>query len=449
MTLQFLTHVFQTFRSDDAIVYQNKTYPYNWLIESMNQHKTLLTSNGINSGSVVMLESNFSPPTISLLLALIDHNCIIAPFSGTTESNREKCLSIISCQYLINFDDQGQIIISQLDDIKDHLLYQNLRKCKHPGLILFSSGSTGEPKAALHDFSLLLKKYTTRRSRFRTAAFLLFDHIGGINTMFYTLSNGGCLIIIDDRNPKTIMQMIQTHRIELLPTTPTFLNLLILSEVYKHYDLRSLKLITYGTEPMPKSTLTKINSLLPNVRLRQTYGLSEVGILQSKSRDSNSLWMKIGGKGYETRIVDGILHIRADSAMVGYLNAPSPFTKDGWMVTDDMVEQQGDYIKIIGRQSDIINVGGQKVYPAEVENIILKYPGIKEALVYGEKQPLLGHIVCAKISTLADEVEQNFLPRLKRFCRKELDDYKVPIKIILDQSNQFTTRHKKDRRNTL
>ena len=85
-----------------------------------------------------------------------------------------------------------------------------------------------------------------------------------------------------------------------------------------------MKVITYGTEPMPENTLLKINSLFPRIKLQQTYGLSEVGILRLKSKDSNSLWVKIGGEGFETRVSNGLLEIKAKSAMLGYLNAPSP-----------------------------------------------------------------------------------------------------------------------------
>ena len=124
--------------------------------------------------------------------------------------------------------------------------------------------------------------------------------------------------------------MPAAHRVELLPTSPTFLNLLLLSEEHQRHDLSSLKLITYGTEPMPAHTLQKVHALFPEVKLLQTYGLSELGILRSQSRESGSLWMRVGGEGFETKIVDGRLFIRASSAMLGYLNAPNPFDADGF-----------------------------------------------------------------------------------------------------------------------
>ena len=88
---------------------------------------------------------------------------------------------------------------------------------------------------------------------------------------------------------------------------------------------------------------------------------------------------------YKTRIIDGNLQIKAESAMLGYLNAPSPFTEDGWFITGDEVLQKGDYIKILGRRSEIINVGGEKVYPAEVESVIQELDFVSDVEIYAEK----------------------------------------------------------------
>ena len=110
----------------------------------------------------------------------------------------------------------------------------------------------------------------------------------------------------------------------------------------------------------------------PTSKLLQTYGLTELGILRSQSREPDSLWVRVGGEGFETKIVDGRLWIRAESAMLGYLNAPSPFDADGFFDTGDLVEVDGEWIRILGRESEIINVGGSKVYPAEVESVLLE-----------------------------------------------------------------------------
>ena len=108
---------------------------------------------------------------------------------------------------------------------------------------------------------------------------------------------------------------------------------------------------------MPLSTLQRLHDALPSVKLQQTYGLTETGILRSQSRDSNSLWIKVGGEGYETKIVDGRLWIRAQSAMLGYLNA-SPFDAEGYLDTGDLVKPVAS--GCIGRAQPVINVGGNR-----------------------------------------------------------------------------------------
>ena len=226
----------------------------------------------------------------------------------------------------------------------------------------------------------------------------------------------------------------------------SFINLVLLSEAHKRHDISSLELVTYGTEVMPESTLQRFHQLFPNIRLLQTYGLSEVGILRSKSKSSDSLWVKIGGEGFETRVVDGMLEIKAKSAMLGYLNAENPFTEDGWFKTGDAVEVDGEYFKILGRKSEIINVGGEKVYPAEVENVIEQLEQIAEATVYSEKNPITGNIVCARVrSTDADADGKAVGKAVKLHCRDNLQSFKVPVKVHVVHEELQTQRLKKER----
>jgi long-chain acyl-CoA synthetase len=209
--------------------------------------------------------------------------------------------------------------------------------------------------------------------------------------------------------------------------------------------LSTLKTVTYGTEPMPESTLIRFHQLFPEIKLQQTYGLSEVGILRSKSKSSDSLWVKIGGEGFETRIVDGILQIKAQSAMLGYLNAPSPFSQDGWFITGDEVEVDGEYMRILGRRSELINVGGEKVYPAEVESVIQEIENVAEVTVYGEKNPITGNIVCAQVRLRKAEDPRAAALRIKKACREHMPAFKVPVKVLLVDKNMHSERFKKMR----
>src|SRR5215813_819760 len=212
----------------------------------------------------------------------------------------------------------------------------------------------------------------------RTLNFLLFDHWGGLNTLLHCLANRSPVALLESRMPHQVCELMERHQLELLPASPTFLNMLLLSRAYEGRDLSALRLITYGSEPMPPATLAGLRAAFPQVELRQTYGLIELGVLRAKSQGSDSLWVKVGGDGYDLRVVDGILQIKADSAMLGYLNAPSPFTEDGYFITGDRVDLNGEYMRFLGRESELINVGGQKVFPAEVEEVLLESELVEE-----------------------------------------------------------------------
>ena len=153
-------------------------------------------------------------------------------------------------------------------------------------------------------------------------------------------------------------------------------------------------------------------------------GLSEVGILRSKSKSSDSLWVKVGGEEFQTRVRNGMLEIKARSAMLGYLNAPSPYTEDGWFMTQDEVEVDGDYIKILGRTSEIINVGGQKVFPAEVESIIQLMEGVEEVAVSSEFNPITGQMVKASLKLSTSESIKDFRINYFNFVRINYQDTK-------------------------
>jgi long-chain acyl-CoA synthetase len=439
---------FEEYSQLPSIIWNDSFVTYTDLIFKYKQAIEFIRMNGVEHGEVVSLTGDFTPNTIALIFALIQNNNIIVPFNHSMKEaeNIKFDIACIQKGITVNVEDDNYRIENKSGN-GQHALYDTIRARKNPGLVLFTSGTSGKPKGAVHDFSKLLEKFNTSRKSMRTANFLLFDHWGGLNTMFHTLSNGGIVLALKDRRPDSICSFIEKYKIELLPASPTFLNLLLISEVYKNYNLSSLKLITYGTEPMPQSTLERVKKVFPDVKLQQTYGLIELGVLRSKSKSDDSLWVKVGGEGFETRVVKGLLEIKAESAMLGYLNAPSPFTEDGWFMTGDHVEEDGEYIKILGRKSEIINVGGEKVYPSEVENVIQEFDNVAEVTVFAEKNSIIGNIVCAKVRLVREEEKKQFVTRLKIFCKQKLQSFKIPVKIIIDDEQQFNDRFKKKRNN--
>jgi acyl-coenzyme A synthetase/AMP-(fatty) acid ligase len=220
---------------------------------------------------------------------------------------------------------------------------------------------------------------------------------------------------------------------------------MLLSGAISRYDLSSLRLITYGTEPMPESTLLWIKTALPHVRLKQTYGMSEIGILKSRSRADDSLWLKLGGRGVDIKIRDSILWIKSPVAMLGYLNAEDPFEVGGYINTGDRVEQDNEWLKILGRESEVINVGGYKVFPTEVESVLHQMPEVADAVVFGSPNPLTGHAVNAVIKLRSELSLSEFKAAMRKFCRKHLEPYKIPVKILLTHEDLHSERFKKNR----
>jgi acyl-CoA synthetase (AMP-forming)/AMP-acid ligase II len=186
--------------------------------------------------------------------------------------------------------------------------------------------------------------------------------------------------------------------------------------------------------------------LLPEIELQQTYGLSEIGILRSKSQSSHSLWVKVGGEDVETKICEGTLWVKAQSAMLGYLNAATPFDSEGWFNTGDAVEVEGEFIRILGRKSELINIGGEKVYPIEVENVLMGMPNVHDVTVSGEPNVITGQMIVARFNLLEPEDPILFRRRMRDYCRDKLAGFKIPAKVEILTTEQYSSRYKKMRR---
>lgn len=445
MYIDFFLERFRKNETNEAMVWRDKIYTYRELLGYVEKDLEKLREQ-ISAPLVVSIEADFSPHAASLLLALVELGCVVVPLTESVAYKKDEFKEIAEVEASIVLHKDDSFSFQKENRTASHDILVKLKQEHHPGLILFSSGSTGKSKAAVHDFLPLLEKFKVERKCMRMLTFLLFDHIGGVNTLLYVLSNTGCIITLDSRQPEAVCRSIEKYKAEVLPTSPTFINLLLLSEAYKKYDLSSLKMVTYGTEAMPESTLERFHALFPDVKMLQTYGLSEIGIMRSKSRSSDSLWVKIGGEDFQTRVVDGLLEIKAKSAMLGYLNAPSPFTEDGWFKTGDEVLVDGEYFRILGRRSEMINVGGQKVFPAEVESVLQEMEGVEDAAVTGEASPMLGNIVKARVKLSTGEDAASFKKRMRAFCKGKLESFKIPQKIVLIDHMMTGERFKKMRR---
>lgn len=379
----------------------------------------------ITQGDVVALIGDFDPSSILTLLRLIDLGVVIVPLTVDTAHEHEYFFEAALVDVIIHHG-----IVTRRTHDQTHPLIDSLRVSKHAGLVLFSTGTTGRPKAILHDLTQFLKRFDTPRAPLRTLNFLLFDHIGGLNTLLHTLFNRGVVVVLETRTVASVLETCRKFSVEVLPTTPTFLRLMLMSGAIPSQIPTSLKVITYGTERMDQPTLDELCRLLPSVDFRQTFGMSELGIVRVKSEARNSLFMKIGGEGVQTKVLNQVLHIHSETRMLGYLNTDSPFDSDGWYDTKDIVDVKDGFYKITGRIGDMINVGGLKFMASEIERVALAFPNIYLVQATAKQNPITGqHVELSVQPTTEGAVDKHLL---LSFLKEKLQPHMVPKRIRLE-----------------
>lgn len=429
-----------------AIIYDGKKYSYNELYIKIKEIENFIKDK-IKSGEVVAILADYSFVSIALFFALYENKNIIAPITSTSKKEIDGKVKESFSTKIINLENEN-LVITNIKSEASHKIINDLQTSKCAGLILFSSGSTGAPKAMIHNLDTLVDSYGDKKQKqINMLVFLMFDHIGGINTMLNILSMNATMIIPQNRNADDICKLIEEYKIAVLPSSPTFLNLILINRSYEKYDLSSLRMITYGTETMPEGLLGRLKAVFSKVRFLQTFGTSETGIAATSSKSSSSTFMKIDDENLEYKIVDNELWLRSKTQILGYLNrSMESFTNDGWFKTGDLVELDNEgFIKIIGRNKEIINVGGQKVLPSEVESVLLGMDEIEDCLVYGEQNAITGQSVSCDV-VLKSGVEADGLKILvRKFCKDKLDSFKIPTRVNVVQKTEFTERFKKSR----
>ena len=256
------------------LIHSDNEFRFSEIIEQ----KSVDLSN-VKSGDVVALIGDFNPQSILTLLILIEKKTIIVPLTIETSAQHEYFFETAQVDFVIKGSSIKRLNQNQN---QRHDMINKLRDLNHGGLIAFSTGTTGRPKAILHDLTLYMKRFETPRPAFKTMNFLLFDHLGGLNTLFHTLFNKGTVVAPKSRSVDDILETCSLHKVEVLPTTPTFK-----INVFKWFNSQkssgTLKIITYGTERMDQPTLDNLCQKLPNIDFRQTYGMTELGVVRKKS----------------------------------------------------------------------------------------------------------------------------------------------------------------------
>lgn len=442
---KMLLDIAEKYENNQFAWIKGQYYSYHDICTEYELVKKKIVKLGMTEKTVVM---SFDGSFLSLvtLLVLIDEQYIVALVKDDDPISDKKA-ALSACKYYLKFVD-GNIFVSVIERETIPKLMADFKEKKHAGIIIFSSGTSGEPKGALHDAVRFLHPHEGNREKKRKLVlFLEIDHIGGLNTFFGAYYSGSTLLVPEKKNVFEVCELIEKEKADILPTTPSFLNMMYLCNAFDNHDLSSLKIISYGTEKMRHELLTKLSGKLPDVKFIQTYGLSELGIMKTASKEDGSLQMRIGGTGFEYKIVNDELLIKSDFAMEGYLNANSPFDSEGWYNTHDIVKQDQDgFLEIVGRNTDIVNVGGLKCNLLEVEEAVMdNFEKIEDCLAFSETHPVLGNILGIKIKSLVEVDEREFKKAFYSKCREILPRYMIPVKIILSDKALNSYRWKKER----
>lgn len=299
-------------------------------------------------------------------------------------------------------------------------------------IFMMTSGTTGMPKVASHSLkSLLAKAEAGHRKRPEAGGrWLLTYQPTGFAGLQVTLTAAlweGLLITPPERTMGGFYQAARQWQASHISATPTFWrSFLMLADP----ALLNLHQITLGGEASDQPTLDRIRKTFPDTRLTHTYASTEAGMVYAVHDGREGFpaaWLEQPPTGVQLRIRDGFLQIKTPNMMAGYVSPQAqPLLDDGWLSTADLVEVDGDRVRVLGRDDNTINVGGSKVYPLPVEALILQQPGVVEARVYGVPNPVTGALVAADVVLEPDLDPKEARKAILTACREALAAYQVP-----------------------
>lgn len=317
-----------------------------------------------------------------------------------------------------------------------------------PLMILYTSGTTGRPKGALLTHrSVTFNSINTTLSwdlsgRDSTLTHTPFFHTGGWNVLTLPLLHRGGRVLMTPRfNPEETLDLVDKERITILFAVPTMYEMMMRSDNFGSTTFESLRFAISGGAPCPEEIHTRFRER--GIQFKQGYGLTEVGpncfsiSLSDAARFPQSVGYPIHNE--RIRLVDaagldvtrgevGELWLSGPHVFGGYWKNPQATVAafpDGWFRTGDLAQQDEEgRTFIVGRRKEMFISGGENVYPAEVERVILSHPAIQQAAVFGLPDPKWGEVGCA---VLVREKGQNIENEaLKSHCSLHLARYKIP-----------------------
>jgi acyl-coenzyme A synthetase/AMP-(fatty) acid ligase len=369
--------------------------------------------------AIALMSSRHNTSMLAPLMALVDADAVISP-------NAESLLEAgLAAPVLANLNQAAEL--------------RGSRRRRAPSgeatrWIMTTSGTTSVPKLVQHSFSSLAR--TTRRDVDRGQGQIwgmVYDYtrFAGLQVMLQSLLSGACLAVPPgDAELDAQLGFLAEHGCTHLSATPTLWRKILMTPKANRLPLRQ---VTLGGEIADETVLASLANHYPQARISHIFASTEAGVgfsVSDKKAGFPAQYLVDPPLGIELKIEQGRLRVRNEGVGTEYLGGGGLLSDGGWVDTGDMVDVQGDRVYFKGRESGVINVGGNKVHPEEVERAILSHPHVAMARVYPRFNPITGALVAADVMATEDAPE-TLRTDLIRFLRGRLEKHAVPAVLRL------------------
>lgn len=304
-------------------------------------------------------------------------------------------------------------------------------------VVLFTSGTSGPPKPAVHTWQSLASAVSRHARNVGRRWLLAYDlaRFAGMQVMLQALGTTGALCVPASRDPQDVVACLKRDQVEFASGTPTFWRMLLGAASAEELAGCALQQITLGGEAVDQGVLDRLQRAFRGARISHIYASTEMGtcfVVNDGRAGFPAAFL--GDVSLPTRLKisdDGELLIASQRRMKEYLGENAAATEE-WFATGDMVRLEADRVYFVGRRTECINVGGAKVFPADVERVIRNVPGVREVRVHPVTSSMVGQLVGAEIEPVAGQDAAPLRDAVLAACRRDLVKYQVPaiVKIV-------------------
>jgi acyl-coenzyme A synthetase/AMP-(fatty) acid ligase len=309
---------------------------------------------------------------------------------------------------------------------------------RHTEWILMTSGTTGAPKLVRHDLASLIAPIRSTTKDQDDAVWATFYDIrryGGLQIFLRAMLGGASMVLSDANEPVTAhLQRLGHHRVTHISGTPSHWRRVLMSG---HAQAMAPRYVRLSGEIADQAILDALQGAYPNAGVSHAYASTEAGVgfnvIDGKEGFPSTLISdQRPDAEIRFKVEDGTLRIRSPRTAVDYLGEGRPAirTADGFVDTGDIVELRAQRYVFVGRRGGVINVGGQKVHPEEIEAVINRHPAVRMSLVRARRNSITGSLVVADVVIEQSATESERLADdILAHCRSILRPYKVPARI--------------------